>query len=133
MGVLLEIERAGFSVKPQGGNLVVMPASRLSQEMCEFIRENKPQILNELKARDIHEAIEEKAAILEYEAGMPRQQAEKRAPGAVGAFNYVLADCPGKVFTMLSPGSSLAEARRLIEHQYGVDRVVDVQLFPWRP
>ena len=105
----------------------------LMDEHLQRIREAKPRILDEQRARDLDEAIEEKAAILEYEAGMPRRQAEERAPGAVGVFNYVLADCPGKVFTMLSPGSSLEEARRLIEHQYGADRVVDLQLYPWRP
>jgi hypothetical protein len=71
--------------------------------------------------------------VLEYEAGMPRDEAEARAPEAVGAYNYTLADCPGKVFTLLARGEALAAAKRLLEDQYGADRVVDVRPYPWRP
>ena len=124
---------AGFELRVQEYGIAVSPASELTAAQRDFIRKHKPQLMDELKLRDLHEALEEKAAVLEYEAGMPRDEAEARAPEAVGAYNYTLVDRPDKVFTLLARGEALAAAKRLLENQYGADRVVDVRPYPWRP
>ncbi|MCW8966702.1 MAG: hypothetical protein OQK82_08480 [Candidatus Pacearchaeota archaeon] len=43
---------AGFSLKSEGGNLLVEPASRLTDEQRAFIREHKPQLVAELSNFD---------------------------------------------------------------------------------
>jgi hypothetical protein len=63
---------------------------------------------------DIEEAVEERAAIREFDAGEPKAVAEQEARAAMRAFQ-VLVDMgqgqPARWVTMIAPGCDLAQAR----------------------
>lgn len=92
MLALSRLRRAGFmpGISPTGG-LLIEPASRLTAAQRAYIRAHKVLLLEELRAELAPEplpplvpafdqdAFEERAAILEYDAGFSRDEAERRA------------------------------------------------------
>ncbi|MBF0255897.1 MAG: hypothetical protein HQL47_05425 [Gammaproteobacteria bacterium] len=72
------------------------------------------------------EAIREKAAVLEFDAGLTREAADHRAPAAIGVFRFRLSDDPTKTHTLLDPGADLAGATATLHHQFGAERVLSV-------
>ena len=92
MQALERLRKAGFvpGISPAGG-LLIEPASRLTAAQRAYIRAHKAVLLEELRAELAPEplpplvpafdqdAFEERAAILEYDAGFSRDEAERRA------------------------------------------------------
>ena len=92
MQALARLRQAGFvpGISPTGG-LLIEPASRLTDAQRAYIRAHKVLLLAELRAELAPEplpplvpafdqdAFEERAAILEFEAGFSRDEAERRA------------------------------------------------------
>ena len=100
MQALARLRQAGFvpGISPTGG-LLIEPASRLTDAQRAYIRAHKVLLLAELRAElapvaesfpiapvipvmpvDFdQDAFEERAAILEFEAGFSRDEAERRA------------------------------------------------------
>lgn len=103
MQALERLRKAGFvpGISPAGG-LLIAPASRLTDAQRAFIRDHKVLLLEALRAElapvaesfpiapvipvmpvvpvDFdQDAFEERAAILEFEAGFSRDEAERRA------------------------------------------------------
>jgi len=76
---------------------------------------------------DIHEAIDERAAIQEYEGGLPRAKAEHAAKAAMHVYRYRLTDNPDTWLTMIAPGCDLKEAKRVLNEKFGGGRVIDVK------
>ncbi len=75
-GLLLqEIKAHGLDIHAVDGNLHVLPRDRITDHIRASIRNLKPALL------DFLEAYEERAAIMEFDAGLSRQDAE------VAAFN----------------------------------------------
>lgn len=72
-------------------------------------------------AQAIQEAIEERAAILEHDAGMARAQAEATAEKAIkgGVYLFRISDRPQTWLTTLCPGCGLEEARHSLALRYG--------------
>jgi hypothetical protein len=79
----------------------------------------------------IAEAIEERAAIREYDGGETRGKAEQNARAAMRVFRYRVTDKPDVWLTLICPGCDPAEARRHLELQFR-DRLLDVREHPWR-
>jgi len=77
--IFLELERQGvhLSVSPSG-ELEAEGKPETLDRLLPSIRENKAALLSELLEAK-NEAFEERAAILEYEAGFPRGEAERLA------------------------------------------------------
>ena len=51
MSALLRIQQKGFGVElKENGNILISPASKLTDELRTFIRSHKSEILRELKA-----------------------------------------------------------------------------------
>lgn len=78
--LLQGLRRAGIalSVLPSG-DLAVQPASKLTQDQRAAIKSHKAAIVQALQHPDEarqKEAFEERAAIIEHDGGMPREQAE---------------------------------------------------------
>ena len=91
MNVVAKMRQAGFipALSPAGG-LLIEPASKLTPEQRDFIRAHKVLLLEELRGEAANdaplvtaefdqEAFEERAAILEFDAGFSREEAERRA------------------------------------------------------
>ncbi len=75
------LRRAGFtlSVLPSG-DLAVVPASKLTADQRAAIKASKPAIVQALHCPPTdREAIEERAAIMEYDGGLSRIEAEALA------------------------------------------------------
>ena len=74
----------GAAIHLDGGRLILMPASKVPAELKTRLRECKPELLAYLSRQsyDVQDSwawIEERAAILEYDAGLPRNVADARA------------------------------------------------------
>ena len=102
MQALERLRKAGFvpGISPTGG-LLIEPASRLTDAQRAYIRAHKVLLLAELRAELAPEplpplvpafdqdAFEERAAILEFEAGFSRDEAERRALALMSAENLL--------------------------------------------
>ena len=102
MQALARLRQAGFvpGISPTGG-LLIEPASRLTDAQRAYIRAHKVLLLAELRAELAPEplpplvpafdqdAFEERAAILEFEAGFSRDEAERRALALMSAENLL--------------------------------------------
>lgn len=87
---------------------------------------HEPPPLTEAERADLHEALEERAAIMEFDGGLPRVEAEQEARRLVRAYRVQVA-MPGaapKWAAMIAPGCDLHEARRAAELQFGPKRVL---------
>ena len=85
MQALARLRQAGFvpGISPTGG-LLIEPASRLTAAQRAYIRAHKVLLVEALRAEHApvdfdQDAFEERAAILEYDAGFSRDEAERRA------------------------------------------------------
>ena len=79
--LLLHVRAAGFTLGLADGKLLVRPASMLTDELRAALRDCKPEVLALLAAeREADaEAFEERAAIMEFDGGLPRAEAEVAA------------------------------------------------------
>ena len=94
MNAVAKMRQAGFlpALSPAGG-LLIEPASKLTPEQRAYIRAHKVLLLEELRAETTppppveldQEALEERAAIMEFEAGFSRDEAERRALALMSA------------------------------------------------
>lgn len=86
---LLEYCRTlGVALKEEGCDLIVDdPTGIVSERLLKRLREDKPELIALLtaggievkEAEDLREYFEERAGILEYDAGLPRPEAELEA------------------------------------------------------
>lgn len=87
MNILVECDRRGIRIEANGDMLKVdAPKGALSPDLLTFLKDNKTELLAALRSRsdteaaeDLREHFEERAAILEHEAGLPRHTAELEA------------------------------------------------------
>lgn len=78
--LLEELKAAGVSVQADGLQLRVRPAGRLTVQHLAALKQAKWDVLDLLAGGDIeHEAFEERAAIMEFDGGLTRGQAEAAA------------------------------------------------------
>ncbi|RKT47496.1 hypothetical protein [Thiocapsa rosea] len=121
----------GFALGIVGENLTVRPVSRLTEQLREAIRANKPELLALLRKANPHappplsDAGHE--AIREQEAGEPREVAEREVAAGMRVFQYRLADKPNRWLIVLAPGCDLDEARHALTLRFGPERLIDVR------
>ena len=82
--------------------------------------------LTPTQRRDLQEAVDERAAILEFDAGQPRLQAEMQARNALRVYRYRVTDRPTEWLTLIAPGCDLDEARQTLIQRFGAERVIEV-------
>lgn len=86
--LLQVLRRAGFSLSVSpSGDLAVKPASKLTGDQRAAIKAHKADILQALQSPapfSNREAYEERAAIIEHDGGLPRDQAETLAADIQG-------------------------------------------------
>lgn len=80
-------------------------------------------------SENICEHLEERAAIQEYDSGLPRERAEAQAKAALRVYEYRLTDNgpDGPWLILLAPGCDLAEAERSLKNRFGAGRVLTVR------
>ena len=88
---LNRLRRSGFALSVEGGKLIVAPGSRLTDADRTFLRAHKPALVALLEDPPASpapvidwEAFEERAAIMEYDGGLTREEAERKALAALG-------------------------------------------------
>jgi TubC N-terminal docking domain len=75
-----ELETRGMRLSVDRGKLAVdFPKGVLDEATRRLIQDHKKALLETLHADDLREHFEERAAILEYDAGLPRPEAELEA------------------------------------------------------
>lgn len=77
--VLLALRRAGLVLDVSGSALLVTPASKLTDELRTLTRAFKEELVGLVLYEGAVEAFEERAAIMEFDGGMTRQDAEAAA------------------------------------------------------
>jgi hypothetical protein len=83
-------------------------------------------VLSPAEIEASREAIDERAAIREFDGGEDRTTAEREARSAMRVFHFRLADRPDIWLTMLAPGCDLDDARRTLSLRFGEDRLIEV-------
>ena len=77
----------------------------------------------------IHEAIEERAAIMEFDSGLERAKADVTAQSAMRVYQALVTLPDGsspRWITLLAPCCTMVEARATLAHQFGLERVLEV-------
>ena len=79
--LIFELRRTGYSIRADGGYLDISPADNLPPDLVQQLKQSKAEILTELQreTEDLQEAFEERAAIMEFDGGLPRHEAEALA------------------------------------------------------
>ena len=77
--VLHTLRRAGIALDVSGAALLVTPAGRLTDELRLQIRAFKEELVSLVLHEGDVEAFEERAAIMEFDGGMTRPEAEAAA------------------------------------------------------
>ena len=77
--LLLHLRAAGFRLGAADNRLFVVPASRLSEAHRADVRTHVGELMLLIDAEYVREAFEERAAIMEYDGGMTRPEAEAAA------------------------------------------------------
>ncbi|MFB1490873.1 MULTISPECIES: hypothetical protein [unclassified Thiocapsa] len=75
----------------------------------------------------IREAIEERAAIREFEVGESRPVAERDAQSAMRVYRFRLTDQPDTWLTMLAPECDQDQARHDLALRFGAERLIEVR------
>ncbi len=130
MSALLKIQSAGFDVALINGNLNVTPTKKpLTDIQRIFIKKHKTEIVKEFSAtqlqQDIRERTEERAAIMEFDGGLSRQDADVAAAKSMRVYCYRVTDKPDSELVTLKPNVELTEATQELKERYG-DRLLEV-------
>jgi hypothetical protein len=81
-GLLLHLDSLGISVIVDGGRLLVRPGSALTEAHRRALRDAKKEVLAllaDLGDSSCLEEFEERAAIMQYDGGLSRSEAEAAA------------------------------------------------------
>lgn len=129
MSALSRIEKAGFKVFLAGDSLGITPENNLTDTQRDYIKTHKQEIIRQLSGaqlqQDIREQIEERAAIMEYDGGLSRQEAEQAAAAAIRVYCYRVKEKPNSELVAIMPNTELNEAYESLRLKYG-DRLLTV-------
>ncbi len=135
--IIREIHQYHGTITASDGYLNLRAPSPLPDALMALIKACKSDLLVVLSEgtpeltpddlTDIQEAIDERAAIQEYEGGLSREKAKHDAQAAMCVYRYRLTDNPDNWLTMIAPGCNLKEAERVLITNFGDRRVVDVK------
>ena len=131
--IIYEIQSAGGRIEVNHGKLRLTAPKPLSDDLVDLIKAHKPELLVTLckdeesdHEESIHEHLEERAAIMEYDGGLTRDQAETEARKALRVFEYRLTDNPDAWLVLIAPGCDLDEASESLRVRFE-KRLIDVK------
>ncbi len=130
MGALSKIQSAGFIVSLVGGNLSVTPTKiDLTDTQRTFIKTHKQAIINQLSGtqlqQNIREQIEERAAIMEFDGGLSRADADIAAARSINVYCYRTTEKPSSELTVIMANTTLDEANVKLKEMFG-DKLISV-------
>lgn len=129
MNVLSEINQAGLQISLAGEQIKIANPKKLTDGLRSLIRNNKQEIIRQLSAaqhqQDIRECIEERAAIMEFDGGLSRKDAERAAAAAIRVYCYRVKDKPNSELVVIMPNTELDEAYASLRLRFG-DRLLTV-------
>jgi hypothetical protein len=129
MSALSKIKNAGFDVVLVDGFIEISPADALTDAQRNYIKSHKQEIIKQLSGtqlqQDIRERIEERAAIMEYDGGLTRKEAEQAAAAAIRVYCYRVKEKPDSELVAIMPNTELDEAYENLRLKYG-DRLLTV-------
>lgn len=129
MNTLLKIKEAGFDISLVDGFIEISPADALTDIQRDYIKTHKQELIRQLSGtqlqQDIREQIEERAAIMEYDGGLSRQEAEQAAAAAIRVYCYRVKEKPNSELVAIMPNTELNEAYENLRLKYG-DRLLTV-------
>lgn len=88
-----------------------------------------PPPLTDEDQASITEAVVERAAIMEFDGGLPRPEAEQQARSLMRVYRVRVAmdDEPARWCTLLAPGCDITQAQHAAVAQFGAERVLEVR------
>lgn len=88
-----------------------------------------PPPLTDEDQESITDAVQERAAIMEFDGGLPRAEAEQQARSLMRVYRVLvgMADTDPRWCVMLAPGCDITEARGTAVARFGAERVLDVR------
>ena len=92
MGALQKIREAGFNIALKGDALAISPASALTQNQREFLKQHKTEILGELRAEVKRLSETDKEKLLAYMAAI-----KEHDPEMIAEFLDVCSQKPDKL------------------------------------
>ena len=130
---LTRMQAAGLVLRAEGERLHYRSPVPLTATQIEFLRQHKAELLRLLTSPPLtpqdhdamQEAIEERAAIRQFDGGEPCEVAEQQARAAMRVYQYRITDKPTSWLTLIAPGCDLDEAHRLLAWRFG-GRLIEV-------
>ncbi|WP_041447080.1 hypothetical protein [Thiocystis violascens] len=74
----------------------------------------------------IREALDERASILEFDAGLPQSVADTHESNALRVYRYRVTDHHEVWLILIAPGCTLDDARHTLSGRFGAERLLDV-------
>lgn len=129
MNILNDITNAGLNISLVGDQLRIANPERLNDSLRDLIRANKSEIIkyfsNTQLLQDIRERTEERSAIMEFDGGLSRQDADVAAAKSMRVYCYRVKSKPNSELTVIMPNTELPEAIEKLKEKYG-DRLLSV-------
>lgn len=129
MNILNDITNAGLNISLVGDQLRIANPERLNDSLRDLIRANKSEIIkyfsNTQLLQDIRERTEERSAIMEFDGGLSRQDADAAAAKSMRVYCYRVKSKPNSELTVIMPNTELPEAIEKLKEKYG-DRLLSV-------
>jgi hypothetical protein len=129
MNILNDITNAGLNISLVGDQLRIANPEKLNDSLRDLIRANKSEIIkyfsNTQLLQDIRERTEERSAIMEFDGGLSRQDADVAATKSMRVYCYRVKSKPNSELTVIMPNTELPEAIEKLKEKYG-DRLLSV-------
>jgi hypothetical protein len=129
MNILNDITNAGLNISLVGDQLRIANPEKLNDSLRDLIRANKSEIIkyfsNTQLLQDIRERTEERSAIMEFDGGLSRQDADVAAAKSMRVYCYRVKSKPNSELTVIMPNTELPEAIEKLKEKYG-DRLLSV-------
>ena len=129
MNILNDINNAGLNISLVGDQLRIANPEKLNDSLRDLIRANKSEIIkyfsNTQLLQDIRERTEERSAIMEFDGGLSRQDADVAAAKSMRVYCYRVKSKPNSELTVIMPNTELPEAIEKLKEKYG-DRLLSV-------
>ncbi len=123
--LLERVQSAGGVVTFDAGKLKVKAPRPLPDGLVKELRDNKSELLKLIGGDDITEHLAERAAIQEFDGGLPRHRAEQAAIERLRVYEYRLTDSEDWL-VLIAPGCSLEQAREACIVRFG-SRLADIR------
>lgn len=137
--IITKVQAEGGHIEACGGTLRLTASKPLSGDLVALIKAHKPELLVTLRqdkesdhAEAIREHLDERAAIMEHDGGLTREQAEAEAQRSLRVFHYRLIDNPNSWLVLIAPGCDLEQAIVTCRNKFGTDRILEVREYKIR-